>query len=293
FCSGILRGLGRVGILLGFGVGILLFSFFYETGAGLQEHLIASALASAIYLACSPFLDRLLGSSQRVSRPHACRLRVETGFAQLAKPDEPLCGDSMVATPLDSHRFLLVVSDGMGTGVDAGRESRIVTRMVEELVSSGTPLDVAAGVVNTALYMRGGEESAATIDLALIDLSLGIAEFLKAGAPPSFIKSGRSVEMIRSICWPAGILDKLEPEVLRRNVQPGDLLVMVTDGVTGVEEGGSAPGEWLYGFLQGLAVEEPQAVADLILKQALKGDRQRRDDMTVLVARFLDISDAG
>lgn len=293
FCSGILRGLGRAGVLLGFGVGILLFSFFYETKAGFQGHLIASALASVLYLACSPFLGHLLGRNHRGSPPPTCRLQVETGFAQLARPDEPLCGDSLVAVPLDAHRFLLVVSDGMGTGINAGRESRIVTRMMEQLISGGAPLDVAAGAVNTALYMRGGEESAATIDLALIDLSRGIVEFLKAGAPPSFIKSGKNVEMIRSLCWPAGILDKLEPEVLRREIRQGDMLIMATDGVTGVEEGEAAPGEWLYGFLQELAVEEPQAVADLILKQALKRNPQRRDDMAVLAARFYDISDTG
>lgn len=293
FCSGILKALGRTGVLLGFGVGILLFSFFYDTEAGFQGHLIASAAASLLYLACSPLLSRLLLGRGVEPRRRAGQLQVETGWAQLARPDEPLCGDSLAAVPLDAHRFLLVVSDGMGAGVNAGRESRIVTRMLEQLLSGGVPLDVAAGAVNTALYMRGGEESAATIDLALIDLELGVVEFLKAGAPPSFIKRGRNVEQIRSLCWPAGILDNLEPVVLRREVQPGDLLVMVTDGVTGVEDGGAMPGEWLYGFLQELAVEEPQAVADLILKQALRRNPQRRDDMAVLAARFYDLSDAG
>lgn len=288
FCSGTLRGLGRAGVLIGFGLAVLLFSFFYETGVGLTGHLIAAGLAGTLYLFCSPFLGRLLGEGFQRPPAGSRQLQMETGFAQRAKPDEPLCGDSLATVLLDGQRFLLVVSDGMGTGINAGRESRIVTKMMEQLIASGNPPDVAAGIVNTALFLRGGEESAATIDLALVDLNLGIVDFLKAGAPPSFIKRDGCVEMVRSLCWPAGILDRLDPEVLRREILPGDLLVMVTDGVTEVEDEGTTPGGWLYGFLQEIPVEDPQIVADLILKQALKSSSRSRDDMTVLVARFFE-----
>ncbi len=287
FCSGILRSLGRTGVLVGFVLASLLFSFFYETQAALAGHLIAGGLAAGLYLLCSPFLERLLGKEKSRLSGKSTQLQAQIGFAQRAKPAEPLCGDSLAIARLDLQRFLLVVSDGMGAGINAARESRIVIKMMEQLIGSGNPPEVAAGVVNTALYLRGGEESAATIDLALIDLSAGSVDFLKAGAPPSFIKRNGSVEMVRSTCWPAGILDRLETEVLKREILPGDILVMVTDGISEVEQEGTAPGDWLYGFLLELPVEEPQTVADLILKRALKnGSSQNRDDMTVLVARF-------
>lgn len=294
FCSGILKNLGRTGVLFGFVLAGLLFSFFYETQVTLAGHLIASGFAAGLYLLCSPFLERLLGKDKPKLPGKLAQLQAEIGFSQRAKPAEPLCGDSLAIAHLDLQRLLLIVSDGMGAGINAARESRIVIKMMEQLIGNGNPPEVAAGVVNTGLYLRGGEESAATIDLALIDLSARSVDFLKAGAPPSFIKRNDSVEMVRSACWPAGILDRLETEVLRREILPGDILVMVTDGITEAEQEGTAPGGWLYSFLQEIPVEEPQVVADLILKRALKnGGSQNRDDMTVLVARFCGECEVG
>ena len=112
-------------------------------------------------------------------------------------------------------------------------------------------------------------------------------DFLKVGAPPSFLKRDHSVEMIRSNCWPAGILDKVDAEVYRRQVLPGDMLIMATDGVTEVDREAAPPENWLYEFLKDLPLDDAQAVADLVLKHALKATGlKNRDDMTVLVARF-------
>ncbi len=239
----------------------------------------------------TPFLARLLGKKREQSL-HPFPLQVEIGFSQRAKPAEPLCGDSFAVARLNPDRLLLTVSDGMGTGINAARESRIVVKMLEQLLGSGIDPEIAAGIINTALFLRGGEESAATIDLALIDLKEGILDFLKAGAPPGFLKRGDNVEVIRSPCWPAGILEQVEVQLLRRRILSGDLLVMATDGVTEVDQKAALPGEWLYTYLKELTVDEAQAVADLILKRALRtGGPEHRDDMTVLVARFYQASE--
>ena len=134
-----------------------------------------------------------------------------------------------------SGHLLLTISDGMGAGINAMRESRVVVKLMEQLMNNGIEPEAAAGIVNAALYLRGGEECAATIDLAAVDLEGRYVDLLKVGAPPSFLKRGHSVEMIRSSCWPAGILDRVEAEVHRRQVLPGDILIMVTDGITEVE----------------------------------------------------------
>jgi stage II sporulation protein E len=189
-------------------------------------------------------------------------------------------------------RLLLTISDGMGTGISAMRESRVVVKLLEQLMGSGMEPEAAAGVVNTALYLRGGEECAATIDMAAVDLDGRYVDILKAGAPPSFLKRGNSVEMIRSSCWPAGILDKVDPEVHRRQVLPGDILIMATDGVTEIDREASLPDNWLYDFLKELLLDDAQAVADMVLKYALKtSGLKNRDDMTVLVARFSTVQE--
>ncbi|NPV28710.1 MAG: SpoIIE family protein phosphatase [Firmicutes bacterium] len=286
FFSGLLQGFGRCGVLLGFFVANLLFSFVCGSPEQLSGHLTAGLLAALVFYLGSPFLLPWLGKGRRESDP-AAPLQAEIGFSQRSKPAEPLCGDSLAVARLAPHRLLLTVSDGMGTGINAARESRIVVKMLEQLLGNGVDPETAAGIVNTALFLRGGEESAATIDLALVELEAGTLDFLKAGAPPSFLKRGEHVEVIRSPCWPAGILEQVEVQLLRRKISSGDLLVMATDGVTEADQEGIMPGEWLYTYLKELKLDDPQAVADLVLKRALRaGGPEHRDDMTVLVARF-------
>lgn len=286
FFSGILKSCGPPGVILGFFLSSLFFSASYGQPGDLLGHLWASIAAVGLYLASWQLLPFFPGRDAEDSRK-VQPLHAEVGVAQRSKPLEVLCGDSIGVSHLDPRRLLLTVSDGMGSGINAARESRIVVKLVEQLLGSGVDPEAAAGIVNTALYMRGGEESAATIDTAIADLDAGSLELLKVGAPPSFLKRGEVVELIRSVCWPAGILDEVDTQVLAREILPGDILVMASDGVTEANQAGEVPDDWMYAYLRDLPLEEAQVIADLILKYALKtAGFENRDDMTVMVARF-------
>jgi stage II sporulation protein E len=287
FFSGILKSCGPPGVILGFLLTSLFFSASYGQPDALAGHLWASGMAVGLYLMSLrflPFYPGRKGGSDHKPQP----LHAQVGVAQRPKPEEALCGDSFGVSHLDPRRLLLTVSDGMGSGINAARESRIVVKLVEQLLGHGVDPEAAAGIVNTALYLRGGEESAATIDTAVADLDAGSLEFLKVGAPPSYLKRGEVIELIRSVCWPAGILDEVDTQVLAREIVPGDILIMASDGVTEANQFGETPDDWMYVYLRQLPLEDAQVVADLILKHALKtAGFENRDDMTVVVARFL------
>ncbi len=284
FFAGLFKNCGRACVIGGFLLSTLLFAAFYGQQEGLVGHFWESILAVGLYLIAGRF-QSILGEGKEA--PPARPLHAQVGFAQRPRFSETLCGDSLGVAHLESRRLLMTLSDGMGAGINAARESRIVVKLMEQLLSYDLEPGAAAAIVNTALYLRGGEESAATIDLALADLDACCLKFLKAGAPPSYLKRGDQMEIIRSVCWPAGILEDVDPEVLERRILPGDILIMATDGVT--EAGGheGAGGDWLYNYLRGLVLEDPQVIADLVLKHALKAaGYQNRDDMSVLVARY-------
>lgn len=288
FFSGLLKNCGRTGVILGFLLSSLFFSSFYMQPGGLVGHFWESILAVALFLASGRFLAGLSGQKPADDWRPEVPLHAEIGFAQRPRFAETICGDSLgVSRLVPRRRLLLTVSDGMGAGVNAARESRIVIKLMEQLVGQELALEAAAGVVNTALYLRGGEESAATIDAAVADLDGGSLEFLKVGAPPSFLKRENQVEIIRSVCWPAGILEEVDTVVLKRRLLPGDILVMATDGITEARQDDDSSDGWLYNCLCGLPLEEAQVIADLVLKHALKfSGYENRDDMTVVVARF-------
>lgn len=286
FFSGILKSCGPPGVILGFFLSSLFFSASYGQPGALLGHLWASIIAIGLYLASLRFLPFIPGRENNETRS-VQPLHAEVGVAQRSKPQEALCGDSFGVSHLEPRRLLVTISDGMGSGINAARESRIVVKLVEQLLGSGVGPEAAAEIVNTALYLRGGEESAATIDTAIADLDAGSLEFLKVGAPPSFLKRGEVVELIRSVCWPAGILDEIDTQVLTRGIMPGDILVMASDGVTEANQLRDVPDDWMYTYIRDLPLEEAQVIADLILKYALKtAGFENKDDMTVVVVRF-------
>lgn len=290
FFTGVMKGFGKFGLVLGFALASLFFSAFYATSEEISGHFFSGALAIGIFYLGSRFWSSLLKPEEKEKKGEP--LQVDVGISQRAKLSEPVSGDSFGIVRFAPHRVLLMLSDGMGAGITAARESRLVTKMMEKLLSEGISPGIAAEIVNTALFLRGGDESAATIDVAFADLEKGYIDFLKVGAPPSFLKRDGNLEIVRDSCWPAGLLEYLDVNVLRRQILPGDILVMATDGITEADQDGAAPGEWLYNYLQKLSLDDAQVMADLILKGAFKTScLENRDDMTVLVARFCNESD--
>ncbi|MDT8902783.1 SpoIIE family protein phosphatase [Anaeroselena agilis] len=212
------------------------------------------------------------------------RCRVTTGLAFAAK--EKVSGDTAAVLPLPDGKAALVLSDGMGTGSRAAGDSAATVRFLERLLTAGFAVDVAVRTVNSLLLLKLPEESFTTVDMAVIDTAAGEAEFLKVGAAPSFVKRVREVATVKSSSLPVGIMQQVEIEPVRWLLAPGDVIVMVSDGVVEAPNRGAGKEAWVVNFLRRLPDCDPQEMAERILHEAeaLAGPC-RRDDMTVLVAR--------
>ena len=127
------------------------------------------------------------------------------------------------------------------------------------------------------------DESFSTLDAALLDKTSGKIKFIKAGAPASFIKHRNRVEIIRGGSLPVGIIDEIAPKVTEKTLRPGDIVIMVTDGVIDAFSDEKNGEEALKKVLLEIKTANPQDMAEKILKKA-KEQNTIRDDMTVLVA---------
>lgn len=207
-------------------------------------------------------------------------LRLGTGLAQAAKDGCAFCGDAWAATALPGGYYFLGLSDGMGSGRKAAQDSEAAMSLVTRLLTLGFTPEIAVRTVNSLLLQPGDQERFATMDLVFVNLYTGEGRLVKVGAAPSFLKRGEQVWVLNGGSPPAGILRELELSVTTKWLEPGDLLLLVTDGVLVRGE------EWLVQALAELEHTEPQAVADLLLHQAraLAGDCLR-DDMSILAAR--------
>lgn len=227
-------------------------------------------------------LERAGGSSCYVRLIPAWAYHVEAGFAQAAKKGAAICGDRAAILKLKDGKMALLISDGMGVGVKAARESNMTVNLLHQLLEAGFELELAVKTLNSIMTIRTLEDSFTTLDLALIDLYTGAGEFVKIGAMPSWIKRGHQVESIAAGNLPIGILASIEVESLSKQLQLGDLLVMVSDGVQEKEQD-----QWLLQAIRDLKTDDPQEAANRLLESAL--DRRggsAQDDITVLAARI-------
>ena len=139
------------------------------------------------------------------------------------------------------------------------------------------------------LVLKSSEESFSTLDICSVDLYTGEAEFIKIGAAPTFILRDGKVKIIRSSSLPIGMLNDVDLEVSEGQLQHGDIIVMVTDGVTeAVAQGASiisSGDDWMSNTLRHCRFHNPQDVAEYVLAEAERLAGLPKDDMTVLAAR--------
>ena len=185
-------------------------------------------------------------------------------------------------------RFALILSDGMGTGPKAAKESRATVDLLAQLLSSGLKEDFALNLINTVLMLRTPEERFATIDVALIDLFRGEVELIKVGAAPSYIKRNREVIPIEASTPPAGILQQVEIDRQRHLLAAGDCLILASDGIFAGELGPEETEDWVEKALGRLEVAGPQPIAEFLIKIAETNmGKEIKDDVTVIVAQLM------
>ncbi len=206
-----------------------------------------------------------------------------TGSARAVKETEMVSGDNFAFFEAGDGNLSIVLSDGMGSGEEAFRDSGAVADMAEAMLEAGLAPEMTIQLLNSAVTGTGREDKLPTLDLCSIDLYEGRCHFLKAGAAVSFIKHGNTVEKISAATLPLGAFGRIQAEKARREVYGGDYIILLSDGVTEgwpTEDGE----EQICGMLAGMDVVSPSEMAGQIMRYAIEHMEGRiRDDMTVLV----------
>ncbi len=127
---------------------------------------------------------------------------IESGMASDCFSEEN--GDSSVTRYLSEGKFAAALSDGMGTGHRASRDSTATVRLLGDFLEAGFDRTVAVRLVNSIMVMKSADEAFATIDMCVVDLYSGETEFIN-GAEPSYIKRGSDVEQSAALLFPLGL----------------------------------------------------------------------------------------
>ncbi len=285
----------------------MLSSVFYITPQGKYElHLTVKALkgmcvaTKELAYEVGRCIDRIM-TPQQGERPvigaqyctiacvESARFQTLQGVAKIGKDCEQISGDTFLMTDLPGGQKGIAISDGMGSGEEACRESTMVVEMLEELLEAGFPAKTAIEIMNTALVIGREDVRFSTIDVCLFDLYTGGCEFVKAGASTTFIKKEGRVEKISSTALPIGVIRDIEIQSEERELESGDFVIMVTDGVMDALPAKEQE-ELMMRYISEIHTVNPKELAHTLLGKVLeKSGVKPADDMTIMAVGMWEL----
>lgn len=200
------------------------------------------------------------------------------GVAAARRPGQSVSGDAGGWFRDETGVLWVVLCDGMGSGPEAAKDSRFAYHLLERLLSSGLAPETALQTLSGALELRwectGGFT---TIDLLKLDLKTGDGAVYKLGAGPTYLRRDGGISRIGASTLPAGLRPNGAPDVSRFRLRPGDLAVLVSDGVTdGTED------DWVRARIRDFQGDSPKELAGALLAQ----EQPAADDRTAIVLQI-------
>ncbi len=239
----------------------------------------------------SNLFDRNMLISERIALSqdkYCCILRkapyfdAAFGVATTKKKGQTASGDTHSVIKIDERRFMVALSDGMGSGEYAQRISESTISLLESFYRAKMPSDLVLSTINKLLTFNK-EETFACVDIAVINLDDGYADIVKIGSPCGFILSDNLVKVLEGTSLPLGILDLIRPDTATYQLSNNDVLLFLSDGIT--DAFGSITD--LCDVLKRLPCNNPQQLVDGLLANALETyGGEPKDDMTAIAVRL-------
>ena len=212
-------------------------------------------------------------------------------FAHSYRTANEVGGDYYDFLPLPDGRLVLVVGDASGHGMAAGLLMAIANATLKTALDLDPEPGKALALLNRTLERTGDSRAFMSLFYAILDPASGQLDYVCAGHPfPYLRRADGHIEELGTGALPLGIRPSLDARGDATILEPGDLLVLYSDGlVEAVREDGEDFGfDRLRDLLSPAAT--PQAVHDRILAafDRFVAGEDLRDDLTLVVIRRED-----
>lgn len=206
--------------------------------------------------------------------------RAVVGIGRQQKVGASVSGDNACYFLTDTGTACLLLSDGMGSGAAASRDSRMLITSLERFLRAGISVGDALHAVSPALRLRSDGMRFTTLDAFTLDLFSGRAENLKCGAAPTYMRLNGRWTILPGTALPIGLAEEDElGDAVPLQMNDGDIVVLLSDGVTdGTDD------KWVRQLLIAHAGDSPKEIAAQLVNEA-KG-RGHDDDRTVMVMKI-------
>ena len=141
-------------------------------------------------------------------------------------------GDYFDVTEVSGRSWSVVVADVSGKGVS----SALLASLLQGALITATDHSVVLGRrmqrLNHFLNNRTGGEKYATIFYSVIESDGSFSYVNAAHCPPMVVRGGGIVDELAATGMPVGLLEEATFDVAGQKLQPGDKIVIYSDGVT-------------------------------------------------------------
>ena len=206
--------------------------------------------------------------------------RLSVARRHRAAAGQTVSGDAGAVERLPGGRALILLADGMGTGEKARRLSERTVREARAVLRGRMGDRIAFRAINR--LSDGGENAFSTLDACVIDLNSGLARFYKCGSENSWVTRGNRLLRVRASSLPLGALPEAPPSVKSVRLQPGDTVILATDGLVSALGGEEATEK----LIRALMDRSPAEIGSRMMKLAENRPGTRSDDQSICCARL-------
>jgi serine phosphatase RsbU (regulator of sigma subunit) len=237
----------------------------------------------------------VLAQEELAPRRWAARLAPEDlpnfeGF-EVGRVYEPgtgmMAGDFYDVYPNGSNRLACVIGDVAGHGIEPSITAFQVKYLLRNFLRQYR--DPAQGLeeLNLVLSTTGRPEDLVSVSVVVFDTAAGTVRYASAGHPPAWLWHDGELRALRA----TGPLLTLDPTASYYSkempLEPGDLLLMYTDGLSEARAGGQLFGE---DRIAGIIRRDPGNDATTLCKTLLEAARDfasepLSDDVAILAVR--------
>ncbi|HYL05064.1 MAG TPA: SpoIIE family protein phosphatase [Thermoanaerobaculia bacterium] len=150
-------------------------------------------------------------------------------------PSRGVSGDYFAVVRRDggaARECVLMVADVSGKGMAASLLTASLEAFAAGPIEDGLPPEAICAKLSRLLYRRTPPEKYATAFVAALAVDSGALRYANAGHnPPLLVRAGGAVEELGATGVPIALLPDARYEAGEARLEPGDVLVLYTDGI--------------------------------------------------------------
>lgn len=228
-------------------------------------------------------VEKTKGKQTKVKVYSSNQFKIDHAVSYVGKDGNKISGDSYIYENFTNGQTFIAISDGMGNGELAHKESSEALKILRCLLGFNIPIKTAIQTLQQLKQHSNANERFFSLDICMIDRERQRATFYKKGATPTFLVRNQQIELINLAQLPVGVMSDQEVDHVTLNLEEDDVLLMCSDGIVeqylNVDE--------LEQVILNQMGKAPKTIAKNILQTTVSKHKGKiKDDMMVLVVEY-------